>query len=352
MGIDAPPVPGGNRQWVLRARPSGLVGEEHFALRAAPVPRPKPGEALVRVAWLSVDPTQRGWLNAGPSYMAPVALGDVMRAAGVGRVVASRSPDYAVGDWVAGMVGWQEWAIASGAGLTGFNVVPPGIEPRAMLGLYGVTGLTAYFGMVDVGRPRAGDTVYVSAAAGATGSVAGQIAKALGCRVIGSAGGARKCAWAVETAGFDACLDRHADDLEAGLRDFAPRGLDVVFDNVGGPALEAALATLAERARIVLCGGVSTGYEAEPARGPRNYLQIGLKRARMEGFVFLDHVARFPEAFGRLRGWAEAGAIVVAEDVQVGLERAPATLRRLFEGGNLGKQLLRVASEDEAQAAA
>lgn len=350
MSTCASAVSRGNRQWVLRSRPNGLVGDEHFELLEAVVPDPGPGEALVRVVWLSVDPTQRGWLNEGPNYMAPVALGDVMRATGVGRVVASRSPDYAVGDWVAGPVGWQEWTIAGGGGLLGFNVVPPGIEPRAMLGLYGVTGLTAYFGMVDIGRPQPGETVYVSAAAGATGAVAGQIAKALGCRVIGSAGGARKCSWVTETAGFDACLDRHVDDLEAGLRAFAPGGLDVVFDNVGGPALEAALSTLAERARIVLCGGVATGYGPEPTHGPRNYLQIGLKRARMEGFVFLDYVARFPEAFGRLRGWVDEGRIVVAEDVQVGLERAPATLRRLFEGGNLGKQLLRVAPADEAAA--
>lgn len=341
-----------NRQWILRERPRGLVGPEHFELRAAPVPEPQDGEALVRVVWLSLDPTQRGWLNAGDNYMAPVGLGEVMRAAGVGRVVASRTPDCAVGDWVAGTLGWQDWAVARGTGLDGLTVVPPGVEPQAMLGLFGVTGLTAYFGMTDVGRPQAGEMVFVSAAAGATGSIAGQIAKALGCHVIGSAGGPQKCAWVTDVAGFDACLDRHADDLEAGLRDFAPDGLDVVFDNVGGPALEAALANLAHRARIVLCGGVATGYDGTPARGPANYLQISLKRARMEGFLFLDHVARFPEAFGRLHAWEQEGRIVVAEDVQEGLEHAPATLRRLFEGRNLGKQLLRIAPDPPGPPAA
>ncbi|MGW0247219.1 NADP-dependent oxidoreductase [Nocardia goodfellowii] len=340
-----------NRQWILVRRPSGLVDDSSFELRSSPVPTPGPGEALVRVVWLGFDPTQRGWLNDGPNYMDPVPLGAVMRGGGVGRVVASRSSEYAVGDWVCGMVGWQDYAIASGQGLLGLNVVPPGIDPKAMLGLFGPTGLTAYFGMIDIGKPSPGDTVLVSGAAGATGSIAGQIAKALGCKVIGIAGGKVKCGWVTDVAGFDACIDYKADDVEAGLRKLAPEGIDVFFDNVGGTVLDAALATIAERARIVVCGGISSGYDVgEPPPGPRNYLQLGLKRARMEGFIFLDYVDRFPEAFGRLHEWLSQGQLVYAEDVQEGLELAPALLRGLFEGRNLGKQLLRIAPDPEAPA--
>lgn len=323
-----------------------MVDDSSFELRIGPVPTAGPDEALVRVVWLAFDPTQRGWLNDGPNYLDPVPLGAVMRAGGVGQVVASRNAEYAVGEWVCGMVGWQDYAIASGQGLLGLNIVPPGIDPKMMLGIFGATGLTAYFGMIDIGRPSAGDTVLVCGAAGATGSIAGQIAKALGCRVIGIAGGSAKCAWVTEVARFDECIDYKADDVEARLRELAPDGIDVFFDNVGGAILDAGLANIAERARIVVCGGISSGYEAgEPPPGPRNYLQLGLKRARMEGFIFLDYLDRFPEAFARLHEWMTQGHIVYAEDVAEGFELAPATLRGLFEGRNLGKQLLRIAPE-------
>ncbi|MCD0445428.1 NADP-dependent oxidoreductase [Glycomyces sp. A-F 0318] len=341
-----------NRQWILTARPRGPVDEGCFELRTGPVPEPGPGEALVRVVWLGFDPTQRGWLNEGDNYLDPVPLGEVMRGSGVGRVVASRNPGLAVGDWVAGMVGWQDYAIAAEDGLFGLNRVPDGVDPKAMLGVFGSTGLTAYFGMVDIGRPREGETVFVTGAAGATGSVAGQIAKLLGCKVIGSAGGPAKCEWAVGTAGFDACVDYRSEDLEARLRELAPGGLDVVFDGVGGAVLDAALANLALRARVVVVGGISSGYDGgEPPPGPRNYLRLGIRRARMEGFVFLDYLERFPEAFGRLGEWVGSGRLVYAEDVREGLERAPAVLRGLFEGGNLGKQLLRVADPEAVGAA-
>ncbi|WP_194818391.1 NADP-dependent oxidoreductase [Nocardia sp. XZ_19_385] len=335
-----------NRQWILVERPAALVGDSNFELRHGAVPEPGPDEALVKVVWLAFDPTQRGWLNEGPNYMDPVPVGAVMRGGGVGQVVASRSAEYAVGDWVCGMVGWQDYAIASGQGLLGLNVVPPGVDPKAMLSIFGATGLTAYFGMIDIGRPAAGETVLVSGAAGATGSIAGQIAKALGCRVIGIAGGSAKCAWVTEVAGLDACIDYKSDNVEAELRALAPEGIDVFFDNVGGAVLDAGLANIAERARIVVCGGISSGYApGEPPPGPRNYMQIGLKRARMEGFIFLDYLDRFPEAFGRLHEWLTQGRIVYAEDVQEGLELAPSMLRGLFEGRNLGKQLLRIASD-------
>jgi NADPH-dependent curcumin reductase CurA len=348
MTTAATPV---NRQWILTSRPQGPVGEDCFELRTGPAPEPGPGEALVRVVWLGFDPTQRGWLNDGDNYIDPVRLGEVMRASGAGVVVASRNPRLAEGDWVAGMVGWQDYAIAAGEGLFGLNRVPAGVDPKAMLGIFGSTGLTAYFGMLDIGRPREGETVFVTGAAGATGSIAGQIARLQGCKVIGSAGGPEKCGWAVETAGFDACVDYRAEDLEARLRELAPEGLDVVFDGVGGTVLDAALANLAERARVVVLGGISSGYGAgERPPGPRNYLQLGIKRAQMEGFVFLDYRERFPEAFARLGAWVGEGRLAYREDVREGLEQAPAVLQGLFEGANFGKQLLRIADPDTARA--
>ncbi|MEU8897241.1 NADP-dependent oxidoreductase [Nocardia sp. NPDC048505] len=333
----------GNRQWVLRRRPEGAVRDEDFELVRNAVPVPGPGEALVRVHWLGIDPTQRGWLNAGANYLDPVPLDTVMRGSGVGEIVASDNPEYPVGAWVAGMVGWQDYAVASGQGLFGLNIVPPGVDPKLMLSLFGVTGLTAYFGMVDIGRVAEGETVVVTAAAGATGSVAAQLAKALGCKVIGIAGGPRKCAWLTETAGLDAAIDYKHEQVGRQLADLAPEGIDVFFDSVGGALLDQGLERLALRARVVLCGGIASGYGAEaPATGLRNYMALAMKRARMEGFIVLDYLERFPEAFAALHGWHSAGRIVLAETVVDGLESAPSALRGLFEGANLGKQLVRV----------
>jgi NADPH-dependent curcumin reductase CurA len=332
-----------NRRWILARRPRGALTPDCFELHTSRRPAPEAGEVLVRVHWLSIDPTQRGWLNAGPNYRSPVNVGDVMRGAGVGEVVESGDPDLPVGSWVYGELGWQDFAIGARGGLFGVHPVPPGVEPRMMLGIFGTAGLTAYFGMLDIGRPRPGETVVVSAAAGATGSIAAQMARILGCRVIGIAGGERKCRWALDVAGLDACIDRTSSDVAEELARLAPDGIDVYFDNVGGAVLEAALANLALGARVVVCGGISSGYDGEdPVHGPRNYLQLGLRRARMEGFVFLDHVDRFPEAFGRLAGWSSSGGIRLEETVAAGLEQAPAALAGLFEGRNLGKQLVRV----------
>ncbi|WP_460699061.1 NADP-dependent oxidoreductase [Nocardia thraciensis] len=332
-----------NRQWVLRRRPQGEVRDDDFELRETSLPDLGPGEALVRVEWLGIDPTQRGWLNAGDNYIEPVPLGAVMRGSGVGEVIASNSPAYPVGCRVVGMVGWQDYAVASEQGLFGLNAVPPGVEPRMMLSLLGTTGLTAYFGITDIGRVRAGETVLVSAAAGATGSLAGQIAKALGCRVIGIAGGPDKCAWVTAEAGFDAAIDYRDDDVGARLGELAPQGVDVYFDCVGGELLERGLDHLATHARVVLCGAIASGYDgAVPPTGPRNYMQLALKRARMEGFIFLDYAERFPEAFDRLLTWHTTGKLLVAEQVSQGLESAPAALRGLFQSRNIGKQLVRV----------
>jgi NADPH-dependent curcumin reductase CurA len=257
--------------------------------------------------------------------------------------VASRNPSLAVGTWVVGNLGWQDYALVSTEGLFGITQVPPGIEPRFMLGLFGSSGLTAYFGVIDIAKPVAGETFLVSGAAGAVGSLAGQIAHILGARVIGIAGGERKCRWLLEEAGFDACIDYRSEVVASRLRELAPDGVNVFFDNVGGPILEAALDNLALRARVVVCGGVSSGYTDElPSTGPRNYMQLGFRRARMEGFIFFDYLERFPEAFGKLAEWHGSGKLTYREFIVDGLEQAPATLQGLFDGANLGKQVVRV----------
>ncbi|WP_327120597.1 NADP-dependent oxidoreductase [Nocardia sp. NBC_01730] len=332
-----------NRQWVLGRRPVGALRDKDFELRSVPVPVPGPGEALIRVHWLGIDPTQRGWLNEADNYIDAVPVGAVMRGSGVGQVVRSNDPDCPVGSWVAGMVGWQDYVVRSAGGLFGLNVVPDGVPPTSMLSLFGAPGLTAYFGMTDIGRPEPGQTVLVSAAAGVTGSIAGQIAKVLGCTVIGIAGGPDKCSWITEHAGLDAALDYKHDDVDACLTRLAPNGVDVFFDGVGGSILEHGLAHLACRARVVLAGAISSGYQgADPACGPRNYMRLALDRARMEGFIFLDYLDRFPEAFMALRDWQAQGAITIAETVSSGLESAPSALRAVFEGRNLGKQLVKI----------
>ncbi len=320
--------------------------DEDFELTSGPVPVVGRGEALIRVHWLGIDPTQRGWLNEADNYVDAVPVGAVMRGSGVGEVVRSDNPRYPVGSWVAGMVGWQDYAVASEGGLFGVNVVPDGVPPTLMLSLFGAPGLTAYFGMTDIGRPEPGQTVLVSAAAGVTGSIAGQIAKALGCTVIGIAGGPRKCSWITDRAGLHAAIDYKYDDIDACLTRLAPNGIDVFFDGVGGRILEYGLAHLAHRARIVLAGAISSGYHGtDPACGPRNYMRLALDRARMEGFIFLDYLDRFPEAFTALRDWHDRGSITITETVSSGLESAPSALRAVFEGGNLGKQLVRVVQQ-------
>ena len=333
-----------NRRWLLKERPVGMVGERHFEWAPEPVPVPGEGEALVRVLYLSFDPAMRGWMEDRPSYIPPVAIGEPMRAGGVGQVVESNRADLAPGDLVEGMFGWQDYAIVGGGGLTGSATkIPAGIEPRLTLGVLGITGLTAYFGMLDLGRPQEGEVVLVSGAAGATGSIAGQIARLHGCRTIGIAGGPDKCRWLTGAARFDAAIDYKSEDVGARLRALAPEGIDVYFDNVGGEILEIALGQIRQKARVVLCGGISGYNEEEPPPGPRTLMNLVIQRGRMEGFIVLDYVARFGEAREQLSKWLAAGELVHAEDVQQGLENAPATFRRLFEGKNTGKQLLKIA---------
>jgi NADPH-dependent curcumin reductase CurA len=305
------------------------------------VPEPGEGEVLVRVLYLSFDPAMRGWMEDRPSYLPPVALGAPMRGGGVGRVVASRHAGFAPGDLVQGLFGWQDYALANGAMLGA--KIPPGTPPTWPLGVLGITGLTAYFGMLDLGRPKPGETVVVSGAAGATGSIAGQIAKIQGARVVGIAGGAEKCGWLVREAHYDAAIDYKGEDVGSRLSALCPKAVDVFFDNVGGAILDAVLARLALRARVVLCGGISSYNEAEPPPGPRHLMNLVIQRARMEGFIVIDYAARFAEGTAALRRWLDEGRLAHQEDVQEGLENAPRTFLRLFRGENRGKQLLRIA---------
>lgn len=332
-----------NRQLILASRPQDVVDRSSFELREAGIPELRGGEALVRVHLLGIDATQRTWLNPDRTYISPARLGAVMPGSGVGQVVASRDPSLDVGDWVAGMTGWQDYVVCGGPGLFGLNKVPEGVEPGDMLNLLGTSGLAAYFGMLDVGRPEAGETVFVSGAAGSVGSIAGQIAKLKGSRVIGSAGGEAKCRWVTEVAGLDACLDYKAGNLSKRIAEVAPEGLHVVFDNVGGEVLESALDHLAPRARVVLSGSISSGYRNDDyGKAPRNYMQLAFRRARMQGFIFLDYVDRFPQAFADLTRWQREGRLRTTETILDGLERAPDALAALFEGRNLGKQLVRL----------
>lgn len=331
-----------NRQLVLVERPLTTVEDHHFEMRSAPVAEPGDGEVVVKVDWIGFDPTQRGWLNDVPSYIPPVQIGEVMRASGVGTVVASRNDRFAEGDVVSGLLGWQDYSVSAGGGPFGLSKVPDGIPPQAIMSIYGTTGMTAYFGMMDIAKPQAGETVFVSGAAGSTGSIAGQIAKIQGSTVIGSAGGPTKCAWVTDEAGYDSCIDYKNEDTKTRLKELAPKGLDVYFDNVGGPTLEAALDNIALNARIALCGGISSGYTADGLPpGPRNYMQLVILRAKMEGFLVIDYRDRYPEGIAQMKEWVDAGKITYAEQIAEGLEHCPATLRGLFEGKNLGKQLLR-----------
>src|SRR5688572_28522899 len=329
-----------NRKIVLVTRPVGEVTPDCLALREEPAPQPQEGEALVRNLYLSLDPTQQGWMKYD-TYMPAIPLGEVVRSGGVGEVIESRSPLYTKGQLVSGLVGWQEYALADGGGRR-MQAVPPGISAEDAVSVFGITGLTAYFGLLEVGKPKAGETVVVSGAAGATGSVAGQIAKIVGCRVVGIAGGPEKCGWLVSELGFDAAVDYKREDVGRALAAACPQGIDVYFDNVGGEILDAVLLRINRGARIALCGAISTYLHEEPPAGPRHLIQLVVKHGTMEGFLVLDYSARYPEAIARMVEWKAAGRLVSRVDVVEGLESTPAAYGRLFTGGNVGKLLVRV----------
>ncbi len=334
-----------NTQVRLAARPTGLPRDSDWDVVEAPAQTPAEGEFVVRISHLSLDPAMRGWMNAGASYIDPVEIGDVMRAAGVGTVTASQHPGFVVGDHVAGAFGVQEHALSDGKGI---SKIDPSLAPLpTYLGTLGLTGMTAYFGMLDIGKLEAGDTVVVSGAAGAVGSVAGQIARIKGAaRVIGIAGGEEKCAWLTDELGFDAAIDYKSEDVRRALREHAPEGIDLYFDNVGGDILDAALTRLARGARIVICGAISQYNASEPVRGPANYLALLVARASMTGMVVFDHAARFGEAARELAGWMRDGSLISREEViDGGIRDFPDALLRLFAGENTGKLVLRIDSD-------
>jgi NADPH-dependent curcumin reductase CurA len=329
-----------NRQWKLRTRPTAMVGRENFDFVTSPVPSPAAGEALVEVQYVSLDPAMRGWLNDAKSYVPPVAIGEVMRAVGVGRVVESNDPALAVGDFVTGMTGIQAFASAPAKAWT--KIDPSVVPLPRWLGVVGMPGMTAYFGLLDVGAAKAGETLVVSAAAGAVGSVVGQLGKIHGMRVVGLAGGAEKCRYLVDELGFDAAIDYKNDDVRKKLREHAPQGIDVYFDNVGGEILDHALAHLRRKARVVVCGAISQYNSGAAVTGPKNYLSLLVNSARMEGFVILHFAARYREAALALAKWHLEGKLKAKEDIAEGIEQFPEALCRLYKGENFGKLVLKI----------
>ena len=334
-----------NRQIVLRARPGERVGAELFELREAPIPEPRDGELLIRVVYLSLDPAMRGWISEVRNYSEPVALGAVMRGFTVGEVTHSKHPDYRAGEIVLGAQGWQEHALSDGADIQ--RKVDAGLAPiSTALGVLGHTGLTAWVGLMEIGAPRPGETVVVSTAAGAVGGVVGQLAKIQGCRAVGLTGTGAKVALCRDEFGYDACINyRAAADLGAALDQACPEGIDVYFDNVGGAILDAVLGRLNVGGRVAVCGTMSLPTAGAPPVGPRVERRLLVARARLQGFLVLDHLERAPEIVPKLARWLAEGRIRYREDVVDGLENAPATLVRLLAGENQGKQLIRVAPE-------
>ncbi len=329
-----------NRQFLLAKRPVGAATRDTFTYQQVPLAEPGDGQIVVKNQYLSLDPAMRGWMNEGKSYIPPVGLGEVMRALGVGKVIASKHPGFAVGDYVNGALGVQDYYVGEPRG---FYKVDPKLVPLPVyLSALGMTGMTAYFALLEVGAPKAGDTVVISGAAGAVGSIAGQIAKLKGCRVVGIAGGKEKCAYLVETLGFDGVIDYKNEDVLAGLKRECPKGVDVYFDNVGGDILDAVLSRLNYKARVIICGAISQYNNKEAVKGPANYLSLLVNRARMEGFVVMDYADRFVEAGQEMAGWLDKSQLISKEDIVEGLETFPESLLKLFSGENFGKLILKV----------
>ena len=332
-----------NRRFILRHRPQERITDDTFELVEEAVPEIRDGEALIRTRWISLDPTNRAWIGETPTYLPPVGIGEVMRALGLGQVVASKHDAYKEGQLVQGLIGWQEWAVASDA----MPLLPvaeiDGVSESAYLGALGMTGLTAWVGLNDIGRPQPGETLVVSAAAGAVGSVVGQIAKIKGARVVGIAGGPEKCSLITEQLGFDAAVDHRASDWHAQLANATPNGIDVDFENVGGEIMDAIFARLNLRGRVALCGLISGYNSTEPPPGPRAFGNILVQRALVQGFIILDHLHRAPEAAAEISGWIRDGKLQPLETVVEGFEQLPTAINMLFDGANVGKLVVRVA---------
>lgn len=334
-------VPSTNRRVTLASRPVGIPQAEHFALTSAPLRAPVDGEFVVRNEFLSVDPAMRGWVNAAANYSEPVAIGEVMRSFAAGTVIASRHPDYAVGDRVMGMLGWQEYALTDGRAIRR-KVKERDLPLSLSLGVLGLNGVTAYFALTEAGEPRPGDTVVVSTAAGAVGSAVGQIAKLMGCRTVGIAGGAEKVRMCLETFGFDAAVDYRAPTFEQALSAACPKGVDVYFDNTSGAISDAVLARLARHARVVVCGTAAVASWEPWPQGPRVERHLLNKAARMQGFLVWDYEHRYEEAVVRLADWVRSGTLRYREEILDGLAQAADAIAGLYRGDNLGKRLIRV----------
>lgn len=330
-----------NRQWLLAARPLGRpIVAEDFKWVESDIPEPQAGQVLLRTLYLSFDPAQKGWVENRANYMAPTEIGQVMPARGIAEVLVSNHPGLQPGDKVSGWVGWQDYSIVAADSMLKLE---DDEFLTANLGVLGSTGMTAFFGLNKIGKPFAGDTLVITGAAGATGSVVGQLGKLSGCRVVGIAGGPEKCRWLREELGFDAAIDYKAGDIREALKASAPDGIDVLWDNVGGALFNDLLSHLALHARVVVCGGIARYQASELPPGPENYFNLVFQRANMQGFIALDYVPEFPWARSRLKTWLREGRLRYREDIQSGLENAPETLMRLFSGKNIGKQLLKVA---------
>jgi NADPH-dependent curcumin reductase CurA len=337
-----------NRQIRLAARPVGLPKPADWRTTEEPIAQPEDGGVLVKTLMLSLDPAMRGWMNEGRSYIAPVGLGEVMRAGGVGVVIASRNPAFAVGDRVGGTFGVQTHCLVPAAQIQSSGLHKIDLRVGSLtqwLNVLGMPGMTAYFGLLEVGQPKAGETVVVSGAAGAVGQTVGQLARIKGCRAVGIAGGPKKCDWVVRELGFDACIDYKAGPVKDGLKAHCPQGVDVYFDNVGGEILDAVLTRLNRKARIVICGAISQYNATAPVKGPANYLSLLVNRARMEGMVVFDYADRYAEAIHELGGHLRSGRMKSREDVVQGLDSFPEALLELFDGRNFGKLVLEVASD-------
>ncbi|GAB3480176.1 NADP-dependent oxidoreductase [Polaromonas eurypsychrophila] len=336
-----------NHQVRLAARPTGLPTRANWNFTTEPVAEPGSGGVLIKTLYLSLDPAMRGWMNEGKSYIPPVEIGAVMRAGGIGKVIASHDPAFAVGDYVNAGLDVQEYCLIPEAQIkrSGMFKIDARLGLTTWLNVLGMPGMTGYFGLMDVGQPKAGDTVVVSGAAGAVGQTVGQIAKLKGCRVVGIAGGKAKCDWVVNELGFDACIDYKAGDVKAGLKEHCPKGVDIYFDNVGGDILDAVLTRITRGARIIICGAISQYNNTTPVKGPANYLSLLVNRARMEGIVVFDYADRYPLAIAEMAGYLKDGKMKSREDVAQGLENFPETLLKLFNGENFGKLVLQVAKE-------
>lgn len=337
-------MPDRNRRFLLRERPTGRIGPNTFELSEEAVPELADGEALVRVDWISLDPTNRMWINDTPTYLPPVGIGEVMRAGGLGEVVASKSARFAVGQKVQGLLGWQEYAVLTDSALVMPVELAEGLSPSAYLGALGTTGLTAWVGIRDIGKPKPGETVVVSAAAGAVGSIAGQLAKVEGARVVGIAGGPEKCALLTDQLGFDAAVDYRADDWAAQLAAATPNGIDVDFENVGGDIMDGVFARLNIGARVALCGMISGYNAADPPPGPRAFGNLLIQRVTLQGFIVLDHLARAPEAATEIAELIGAGRLTPLETVVEGFEQLPTAINMLFDGKNVGKLVVKLSN--------